>query len=402
MRLPRIVEPLRHRDFRLLWTGQTVSMVGNFVHGVALPFQILALGGGAPELGLWGAIVSASLLVFSLFGGAIVDRVPRRTAVLANDLVNGVVVSAIALLSATSQLRVEHLYLEAAVFGAASSFFYPALNALIPELVPPDVLQAGNALRGSSRQIALLAGPVLGGALVAFAGLPVAFAADAATFFVSFAALALARPPRHEPPAPAPLLRQIRAGLAYTFSVPWLWIFIFAWAVVLLGQLGPLGVALPIFVRDVLGGDARLFGLLLAASGVGEVVAAVTLAQVKVRQLGIAICGFAILGGISIAGIGVIPLVPATFVFMAGFGVQFVGVGILWTTAIQKHVPRELMGRVLSIDAFGGTLLLPIAPVVFAGIVAALGPALAFAIGGVLSLAAGALLLLVPAIRELE
>src|SRR5207245_4006395 len=111
MRLPRIVEPLRHRDFRLLWTGQTVSMVGNFVHGVALPFQILALGGGAPELGLWGAIVSASLL-----------------------------------LSATSQLRVEHLYLEAAVFGAASSFFYPALNALIPELVPPDVLQAGTAL----------------------------------------------------------------------------------------------------------------------------------------------------------------------------------------------------------------------------------------------------------------
>jgi len=402
MRLPRIVEPLRHRDFRLLWTGQTVSMVGNFVHGVALPFQILALGGGAAELGLWGAIVSASLLVFSLFGGAIVDRVPRRTAVLANDLVNGVVVSAIALLSATSQLRVEHLYLEAAVFGAASSFFYPALNALIPELVPPDVLQAGNALRGSSRQIALLAGPVLGGVLVAFAGLPLAFAAAAATFFVSFAALALARPPRHEPPAPAPLLRQIRAGLAYTFSVPWLWIFIFAWAVVLLGQLGPLGVALPIFVRDVLGGDARLFGLLLAASGVGEVVAAVTLAQVTVRQLGIAICGFAILGGISIAGIGVIPLVPATFVFMAGFGVQFVGVGILWTTAIQKHVPRELMGRVLSIDAFGGTLLLPIAPVVFAGIVAALGPALAFAIGGVLSLAAGALLLLVPAIRELE
>src|SRR3989441_289961 len=318
MRLPRIVEPLRHRDFRPLWTGQPVSMVGTFVPGVALPFQILALGGGAPGVGLWGAIVSASLLVFSLFGGAIVDRLPRRTAVLANDLVNGAVVSAIALLSATSQLRVEHLYLEAAVFGAASSFFYPALNALIPELVPPQVLQAGNALRGSSRQIALLAGPVLGGALVAFAGLPLAFAADAATFFVSFAALVLARPPRHEPPAPAPLLRQIREGLAYTFSVPWLWIFIFAWAVVLLGQLGPLGVA------------------------------------------------------------------------------------ILWTTAIQKHVPRELMGRVLSIDAFGGTLLLPIAPVVFAGIVAALGPAPAFAIGGILSLAAGALLLLVPAIRELE
>src|SRR3989442_15974910 len=102
-------------------------MVGNFVHGVALPFQILALGGGAPELGLWGAIVSASLLVFSLFGGAIVDRLPRRTAVLANDLVNGAAVSPIALLSATSHRRGGHLYLEAAVSGPASSFFSPAL-----------------------------------------------------------------------------------------------------------------------------------------------------------------------------------------------------------------------------------------------------------------------------------
>src|SRR3989442_3719275 len=121
MRLPRIVEPLRHRDFRLLWTGQTVSMVGNFVHGVALPFQILALGGGAPELGLWGAIVSASLLVVSLFGGAIVDRLPRRTPVLSNHLANGPVLSAIALPSAPSQLRAEHRHLQAALFAAPSS-----------------------------------------------------------------------------------------------------------------------------------------------------------------------------------------------------------------------------------------------------------------------------------------
>ena len=100
--------------------------------------------------------------------------------------------------------------------------------------------------------------------------------------------------------------------------------------------------------------------------------------------------------------IGLIPLVGATFIFAAGFGVQFVGVGILWTTAVQKHVPRELMGRVLSIDAFGGTLLLPFAPVVFAAIVAAFGPSPAFVIGGVISLVVAALLLLVPAIRELE
>src|SRR5437667_118312 len=248
MHMPRALEPLRHRDFRLLLTGQTVSVVGNFVHNVALPFQILALGGGA-----------------------------------------------------------------------------------------------------------------------------LAFGVDAATFFFSFAVLAFARPPRREPPAPAPLLRQVREGLAYTFSVPWLWIFIFAWALVLLGQVGPLNVGLPIYVRDVLGGDARLFGLLTASLGAGQVVTGIALAQLDVRRLGIGICVFAIAGGLAVAGLGLVPGVPFAVLFLAIFGAQFVGVGVLWTTAVQKHVPPAVMGRVMSIDYFGGTLLLPVAPVVFAAVITAVG-----------------------------
>jgi MFS family permease len=402
MRVPRALEPLRHRDFRLLWTGQTVSSVGNFIHNVALPFQVLALGGGALELGVWGAIFSVTSLVFVLFGGVFADRFPRRILILVTDLLAGVFVAAIAVLAATGQLRLEHLYVEAALFGATESFFQPALSALIPELVPADILQAGNALRGSSRQVALLAGPLIGGFLVAFAGTPLAFGVDALTFFVSFGALALARPPRREPPPAAPLLRQVREGLAYTFSVPWLWIFIFGWALVLFGQVGPLNVGLPIFVRDVLHGDARIFGLLMAALGVGEVVTGLVLAQVRVRRLGIGICAFGIAGGLAVIGIGLVPELPATLLFAAVFGAQFVGIGILWTTAVQKHVPAEVMGRVMSIDYFGGTLLLPIAPIVFAAVIAAVGPAEAFVIGGVLATIVTAGLLLVPSIRALE
>jgi DHA3 family tetracycline resistance protein-like MFS transporter len=398
----RMLEPLKHRDFRLLWIGQTVSVFGDFVHTVALPFQVLALGGGAVELGVWGAIYSATSLIFLLFGGAIADRISRRAIILVSDLGSGVVISAIALLAATGALRLEHVYLEAAFFGATHSFFFPALSALIPELVPPEVLQAGNSIRGLSRQIGLLGGPVAGGLLVAVAGLPFAFAFDAATFFVSFAALLFARPPRHEPPLPAPLLRQVREGLAYTFSVPWLWIFIFAWAIVLLGMVGPLNVAMPILVHDVLHGDARLFGTIVAAMGAGEVITGIALAQLKIRRLGVAICIFAAAGGVAVMGIGLITEIPLILVCAAVFGAQFVGVGVLWTTAVQKHVPRELMGRVLSIDAFGGSLLLPIAPVIFAAIVAAVGPSPAFVIGGAIATAIAFLLLLVPSIRALE
>jgi MFS family permease len=401
VRLPRILEPLRHRDFRLLWAGQSVSIFGNFIHGVALPFQILALGGGALEIGLWGAILSVATIVFLLLGGAIADRFSRRTIILANDFASGLVVAAVATLSAAGALRIEHLYAEAFLFGATHSFFEPALNALIPDLVPADVLQSGNAIRGMSRQIALIGGPVVGGALAAV-GLPLAFGADAASFFASFAALWLARPPRRDSAGAAPLLRQIREGLAYTFSVPWLWIFIFAWAIVVLGTFGPLNVAVPIFVRDVLRGDARLYGTITAAVGVGDIVTGLLLARFRVRRLGIAICLFGILGGLALIGMGLVPMVSATLAFAAVFGAQFVGVGVLWTTAVQKHVPRDLLGRVTSIDFFGGSLLLPFAPVIFAAVVAAFGPAAALVLGGAMAVAITAFLLLVPSIRELE
>jgi MFS family permease len=379
-----------------------VSVFGDFINTVALPFQVLALGGGPLELGIYGAVTSVASIVFVLLGGAIADRIPRRRIILASDLASGGVIGAVALLSATGGLRLEHLYVASAVIGAARSFFVPAIEALVPEIVPRDVLQAANSIRGLSRQLGLLGGPLVGGLLVAFAGLPVAFGVDALTFFVSFVALWLARPPRREPPPPAPILRQVREGLAYVFSVPWLWIFIFAWSIVLLGMVGPLEVALPILVRDVLHGDARLFGTIIAASGVGQVVAGIALAQLKVARLGIAICVFALVGGLTLIGMGLITDVPILLGVAAVFGAQFVGVGVLWTTAVQKHVPQELMGRVISIDFFGGALLLPIAPILTAAIVGALGPPAAFVIGGALSLAIAGLLLVVPSIRSLE
>ena len=402
MNLPRVLEPLRHRDFRLLWTGQTVSSLGNSFNFVAIPFQILALGGGALELGLTAAIGSATTLVALLISGAIVDRVPRRTVILTSDLASGFVVSIVAVLGFAGSLRIEHLYAASAIIGVTVAFFGPAMTAIIPELVPPDILQAGNAVRGLSRQLGRLGGPVLGGVIVAVAGPPIAFALDAASFFLSFALLSFARPPRCEPPGSAALLEQVRAGFAFTFSLPWLWTTILLFALINVAFFGPLTVALPLLVRDVLLGDARLFGAIGTAVGIGELAGTFVIGQRRVRRIGIAMYLWAILAGLGVAGYGLIPAVP--FIFGAAFlvGISLSGFQILWDTAVQRNVPSELLGRVSSVDFLGSTLLTPLGPIVFAALVEAIGPANAFVVGGAVTAALCLAALAIRSIRDLE
>jgi len=402
MKVPLILEPLRHRDFRLLWTGQTVSIFGNFVHQVAVPFQLLALGASPVQLGIGvsiGAVVSLTLL---LFAGAIVDRVPRRRVILVSDLLSGAVVTTVGLLGLTGNLRIEHLYIEAAFFGASSAFFYPAMQAIIPELVPREILLQGNSIRAVSRQGGALVGPVIGGLLVAFAGPAWAFIADGVTFFVSFVALLAARPPRGEPPPRQPILREIREGIAFTFSLPWLWITIAVFALANLFYAGPLIVAMPLLVRDVLHADARLFGVIAATSGIGEIIGGIAISQLRIRRIGITMYAAAAFGGGGLAMYGLVPLFPVLLLYGIAVGMGFVGFGVLWDTAVQRFVPRELLGRVGSVDWFGSILLAPLAPLVAGALVTQVGPAAVLAGGGLMValLCGGAIL--VPSIRALR
>lgn len=402
MRLPAVLVPLRHRDFRLLWAGQTVSIFGNFIYGVALPFQILGLGGTALQLGIGASIASIAMILSLLVAGALVDRLPRRRVILVSDLISGIVTTVVAVLGFTGTLRIEHLYVASAFFGVAFSFVGPAISAIIPELIPDEVLVPGNAVQGLSRQIAQVGGPVVGGAVVAFSGAPTAFALDAVTFFVSFAAVLLVAPRSREEPVAMPFLRQIRDGLTFTFSVPWLWITIFLWAFINMANTGPFVVALPLLVRDVLLGDARTYGAIIAAMGAGELIGTFTISQMRVRRVGIAIYAWAILAAVASTLLGLLPLFPVILAMFAVRGLSIVGFGVLWQSALQRHVPRQMLGRVVSIDWFGAVLMGPVAPVVFVGIVDAVGPAGSFVVGGVASIVLLVPPLAVRSIRELE
>jgi MFS family permease len=242
----------------------------------------------------------------------------------------------------------------------------------------------------------------VGGLIVAAAGPPVAFAIDAVTFFVSFVALWLARPPRREPPAPAPFLKQVREGISFTFSLPWLWITIAIFAIVNLTFSGPLTVALPLLVRDVLHGDAGLFGAIGTAVGVGEICGTFLSGQFPVRRTGVVMYAWAILSGVALAAIGLVPTLPDIYVFAFAQGLSLVGFQVLWDTSLQRHVPRDILGRVSSVDAFGSILLLPVGPLIFAALVERFGPAPTFVFGGVASAALCLAALGIRPIRDLE
>ena len=402
MRLPRIVEPLRHRDFRLLWTGQTLTLLGSFVSNIAYPFQVLQLGGSPLELGVLVSAYTGASLVFLLIGGAVADRVPRRILIIVTELASGITVGIMAILGFAGTLQIWHLYVTYALFGAASAFSVPALGAIIPELVPEEILIAGNAVQGLSRQGARVGGPIVGGLLVATAGPAAAFAFDAVTFFLSAGAVALTRARPLVSEARRSILGEIREGFAFVFSVQWLWVTIFGWALIVAAFIGAMAVALPLLVTTVLGGGAEMYGYISAAIGVGEAIGATAIAQVRIRRTGLAMYLFGTLSGVAFFIYGLVPTVPGALVASAINGLSFACFGVLWVTALQVHVPRRLLGRVTSVDYFGGTLLLPIAPIAAAFLAQSQGPAFVFILAGAITVVLTLAALLLPSIRDLE
>jgi MFS family permease len=380
-----LLAPLKHRDFRLLFIGQTVSMVGNQLYFVALPFQIIALGGSALQLGAGFTIFASAQLVTILVGGALVDRLPRRRVILAMDLLSAVVVAIVAALGLAHRLEISHLYVLSAFFGATFSFYTPAMSAIMPELVPTDILVPGNVLRGMTSQTARVIGPLVGGLVVSTAGPPWAFAIDAATFAFSFGVFLLASPPKREKPESKPLLAEIKEGFAFTFSVTWIWVSIVGFAATNGFFFAGFTVALPILVLKVLHGSAAIYGLIGAAGGLGEVAGGLLVGTLHIKRLVVATYVFSALLGLSFAIYGVAPLLPVVLIGAFAFSFCIVGSNTHWDSALQKYVPANLIGRVTSVDFFGSFLVGPVAPVLAAIAIQKVGPAQIFVIGGLIT-----------------
>jgi DHA3 family tetracycline resistance protein-like MFS transporter len=384
----RFLAPFASRDFRLLWSASTISLLGDGIWFVAIGWQTLTLSNSATALAVVWLAFTLPHIAMLLFGGVISDRLPRRRVLLAANIVSGVFVGAMAVLSLTGTLSIWKLVILVACYGASEAVFGPAYGAIVPELVDREILQQANSLNQLNRPIALrLVGPVLGGILVGAFGAGTAFALDAATFAVSAAILARMRVPRTvfegmETSVRA-VLREVGEGLAAVRRVPWLWAGMGADAIGTLATWGCVQALVPILVRDDLGGSAETLGFVYAAGGVGAVVAALmTGSRGKPRRPVIVL--FLVLAG-KVAAVGLFAFATsAATAMVASFlmgSLTTVGL-VIWMTLIHERVQGDLLGRVNSIDWLVSTSLMPIALVVVGPLADAFGARALLAVAG--------------------
>jgi Na+/melibiose symporter-like transporter len=280
----------RHRDFLLLWAGQTVSQLGSQVTVLALPLvAIVVLHATSFQVGVLSAAVTGAYLLIALPAGVVADRVSKRSLMLASDAAQIVVIGSVPVAAAAGVLTLGQLYLVALVSGALGVFFLVAYSSYLPELVDPAQLMDGNGKLSSTQAMAQVAGPGLGALLVGLAGAALALVSDALSFAVSAVCLLAIR---HREPRDTPTVREpragfraeIAAGLGYVVREPILrravaWSGTANFFVVMVETLGP------VFLIRTVHLPAAYVGMVLALGAVGGVVGGIT-AQPLIRRIG--------------------------------------------------------------------------------------------------------------------
>jgi MFS transporter, DHA3 family, tetracycline resistance protein len=402
----KLFRSLTHRSFALLWSGQTISSLGDSLYQIALAWWVLEKTGSAAIMGTVLIFSSVPMLLFLLIGGVTVDRFSRLQVMLLSDLLRGVIVALITILAFTDRLEVWHVLIASTLFGLVDAFFHPAYAATIPDIIPSEFRPSANSLTVLSRQVSSVAGPALGAVLIRLGDTSLAFAFDTLSFFIS-AACIVTIPALPVVAAAATrgssVLHDLREGINTVLGLPWLWITILVVALANITQSAPFRVALPFLVKDTLQADVDTLGLIYSIYSLGLVVGAVWLGRItKFRHRGpLAYIILAILGLMTLSFGLAIPIIGLLLVAFLR-GLSFVSFDLIWTNTLQERVPRTLLGRVASIDYLGSYALLPFGYGLAGWATDSLGAPMVFVIGGAITAGLALIGLAHPTIRALD
>jgi MFS family permease len=398
-----MLAPLRLRDFRLLWTGLAVSLLGDGVYVVAIAWQAYQISNSPFALAVTGVAWTLPSVIVLPFSGALSDRAGRRPLMIAANLLRALAALAIGLLAVAGRVEIWHLILLSVVFGMGEALFGPSFTAIVPEIVPEHLLVQANSLDQAMRPLAMqFLGPALGGALVASVGPGSAFLFDAATLLFAALMLTLMRTrSAARAPAQSRLIEDMREGARYVRTQVWLWATLLGFSVAVLVFWGPIEVLVPYLVKNDIGGGAGGFGLVLAAGGAGAILAAVTISLVGLpaRRLGLVYAAF-IIAGYGTALYGVAQALWQMAVIAALAGACFSAGLVAWSTTMQSRVPTELLGRVSSLDWMVSISLLPVSFAVVGPVSRVIGVRETLILAG--TVAGTILLLVLAAVPELR
>lgn len=416
-----ILRSLTHRPFALLWSGQTISRLGDSFYRIALAWWVLEKTGSATAMGTVLIFTQIPLLIFLLIGGVVVDRFPRIRIMFISDVLSGLIITFIALFSWLGVLQIWHIYVASLLFGFVEAFFFPAYQAVIPQLMPPDMLTSANSLNGLSGRITGIVGPSIGAALVATGGTSLTFALDALSFFVSalfvypllrgnaLEALGVDKTPETQsrPKSMKEAIKQgageLRQGFNVIMAVPWIWVTILIYGFVNMTEASPRAVAMPFLIKDDLGADVGLLGIFGSVFSVGFIVGAILLGQFKrLRRRGLMAYLTPLIQGILLLFFGFKFPIPVLIGSMFIYGLTFSVFGLIWNNTLQEMVPHDMLGRVYSIDALGSFVFLPIGFALAGWATDLVGAPTVFLIGGAATIALALIGLSHPAIRNLD
>ena len=403
-----LLQPLGTRDFRLLVFAAVVSLLGDGFYFIALAWQVYDISNVPTALSIVSVAATIPMVALLLVGGALSDRFDRRRLMIGADLLSAAAIGTMAILSISGVIELWHIAALSIFVGAGRAFFNPASTAILPDILADEHLPAANSLGAMYRPLVFrLIGPAIAGFVIAVGGPGFAFGFDALTFLVSAVAVAAIRtrpiPRPAEDHGPRRMLSDVREGLRYVRGQPWIWATLVSAMLSLLVFLGPMEVLVPYLVKNRLGLGPESLGAIFAAGGVGSILMAVIVGSrgqprrrvtVMYAAWSLAVLMLAIYGLMT----SLWQALLASFVTAALFEFG----AIIWTTMLQQRVPRELLGRVSSLDWLVSTGLVPVSFALTGPVASVLGPETTIVAASVIGALLMGMLLFYPGVRDPE
>jgi MFS family permease len=344
----RVVSSLRHRNYRLYFFGQLVSVMGTWMQTVAQSFLVLDLTHSGTDLGLATAARFVPVLLFGPAGGLFADRRNKRRILYVTQALQGLLAGVFALLTATHLIHLGSVYLLALALGAVTVFDNPARQAFIAEMVPPQDLSNAVTLNSVSMNLARVFGAAVGGVLVDVLGIALCFACNAVSFIAVIASLAAMNAALLFPAKPVKRLPgQIRAGVRYVRDTPLLLVPLLM--ILVIGTMAwEFNVTLPLMASNVFGGGAGAYGIMASVMGAGAVIGGLISAS-RSRLRAQSLCLAAVGWGVAITLAAVAPTLPFELAALVFVGIGSVTFNSYAKTTLQLAAEPAMRGRVMAL-----------------------------------------------------